>query len=177
MKPASFKCDIRSETPEDYTLIDTINDEAFGQPDEGLLIRALRKRSDFIPDLSLVAWVKGNPIGHVLFTPIEIHSGEKSFGSLALAPMAVRPQYQKKGVGTALVAAGIEKARQLGFKSIIVLGHPKYYPRFGFRPASLWSIKAPFEVSDDAFMALELTKEGLEGIHGTVAYPEEFQEV
>lgn len=177
MKSESIKYHIRPETIEDHSLIDTINDRAFGQPDEGFLIRAMRKRSDFIPALSLISEVNGTPIGHILFTRIAIRSDNKSNVSLALAPMAVLPEYQKKGIGTAMVKAGIEKARQLGFKSVIVLGHPKYYPRFGFKPASLWSIKAPFEAPDEAFMALELVQGGLEAISGTVAYPEEFQEI
>ena len=177
MKSESIKYTVRPETIEDHTLIHTINDQAFGQPEEGLLIRALRKRPDFIPSLSLVAEVNGTPIGHILFTRIEIKSENRSFGSLALAPMAVLPEYQKKGAGTALVKGGIEKARQLGFESVIVLGHPKYYPRFGFKPASIWSIQAPFEVPEEAFMALELVQGALEGIEGTVAYPDEFQDV
>jgi len=177
MSSAPIPCHIRPEVPKDYPLIDAINTEAFGQHNESLLIRALRKRSDFDPRLSLVAEVNGNPIGHILFTPIDIQSPNISFGSLALAPMSVLPKYQKRGIGTSLIKAGIAQARQLGFKSIIVLGHAKYYPKFGFEPASSRSIKAPFEVPDEAFMALELIKSGLEGVSGTVVYPEEFQEV
>ena len=168
---------IRSEKPEDYSIIDAINDQAFKQPDEGVLIRKLRKTPGFIPELSLVALENDVLVGHILFTPIEIHSKQNTFKSLALAPMAVLPSYQHKGIGTALVKEGLSQARSLGFRSVIVLGHPKYYPRFGFQPASQWSITAPFEVPDTAFMALELTKGGLSGVSGKVVYPQEFQDV
>lgn len=92
------------------------------------------------------------------------------------APVAVLPAYQKQGIGSQLILHGLNKSKEMGFKSVIVLGHETYYPRFGFRPADKWGIKAPFEVPDEAFMALELEAGSLNGIAGTVVYGREFFE-
>ncbi|MNL62716.1 Acetyltransferase (GNAT) family protein [compost metagenome] len=97
--------------------------------------------------------------------------------SIALAPVAVLPQFQKQGIGTQLIERGLSDARVLNFKSAVVLGHPTYYPKFGFVKAEKWSIKAPFDVPSEAFMAIELVENTLQGIAGTVEYPKEFQEV
>jgi len=88
--------------------------------------------------------------------------------------MAVHPDYQKRGIGSKMIGKGLTMAKKLGFKSIIVTGHPEYYPRFGFAAASKWEIRAPFNVPDDAFLAIELTRNGLENCRGTVKYPREF---
>jgi len=171
------KSKIRPEMIDDYASITEVNDLAFGQKNEGQLILRLRGTKKFIPGLSLVAEIEGRLVGHILFYPIEIRSEGKVFPSLALAPMAVLPEYQKQGIGSRLVKEGLKKARKLGFKSVIVLGHAAYYPRFGFEPASRWGIRPPFEVPDDVFMALELVREGLKGVQGVVVYPPEFSEV
>jgi predicted N-acetyltransferase YhbS len=109
-----------------------------------------------------------------MFTKLIITNGEKEYESLALAPLSVLPSYQNKGIGSALINEGLKIAKELEFKSVIVLGHAKYYPRFGFKPASTWGIKPPFDVPDNAFMALELKSGSLNGIKGTVMYPKEF---
>ena len=96
------------------------------------------------------------------------------FASLALAPMAVLPEYQNKGVGSQLVRTGLMQAGSMDHKSVIVLGHPEYYPRFGFAPASRWQIKPPFDVPDEAFMALELKEGALKDVCGVVEYPKAF---
>jgi putative acetyltransferase len=168
---------IRPEIIEDYSSITEVNDLAFGQKNEGQLILRLRKTKKIIPELSLVAEIEGRIVGHILFCPIEIRSEGKVFPSLALAPMAVLPEFQKQGIGSQLVREGLKRARKLGFKSVIVLGHAAYYPRFGFEPAGKWGIRPPFKVPDDVFMALELVKDGLKGIQGTVEYPSEFNDV
>jgi predicted N-acetyltransferase YhbS len=169
--------EIRPEMIEDYTSITEVNDQAFGQKNEGRLIIALRKNQEFIPELSLVAGFGGRVVGHILFYPIKIKANDVSHYSLALAPMAVLPEYQKRGIGSQLVKEGLKRTRRLGFKSVIVLGHAAYYPRFGFEPAGKWGIRPPFEVPDDVFMALELVRDGLKDIQGTVAYPPEFNYV
>lgn len=171
------KLNIRPETKDDYSQITEVNDLAFGQKNEGILIKKLRQSGKFIPELSLVAELNKKIIGHILFYPITIHSPETKFFSLALAPMAVTPTYQRLGIGSRLVFEGLRTAKRLGHKSVIVLGHPEYYPKFEFKRASEWNIKAPFEVPDEAFMALELVKDELKGRSGTVEYPEEFNEV
>ena len=99
------------------------------------------------------------------------------FESLALAPIAVRPEFQQKGIGGQLIKSGLNKARELKYKSVIVLGHKHYYPKFGFEPVDKWNIKAPFDVPADFFMGLELVKDGLKGVSGTVRYPKEFDTV
>lgn len=168
---------IRPESRADFSTISRINTLAFGRPGEARLIEKLRQDAAFIPALSLVAETDGIPAGHILFTRITIENGSERHPSLALAPMAVLPEFQGKGIGSALVRSGLEKAADLGYPSVIVLGHESYYPRFGFSPASRWQIKAPFPVPDAAFMALELQAEGLKGRNGTVIYPSAFNDV
>ena len=168
---------IRPETPSDYPGITAVNDQAFGQSNEGLLIEKLRSNPAFIPGLSLVADLAGMVVGHILFFPIEINQEAASFPSLALAPMAVLPDYQRKGIGGQLVRKGLEKATALGFESVIVLGHKDYYPGFGFAPASRWEIKSPFDVPQEVFMAIALVPDGLKDVSGMVKYPKEFEEV
>jgi putative acetyltransferase len=168
---------IRPEMSEDYSSITEVNDLAFSHKNEGRLILALRKTREFVPELSLVAVVGGRVVGHILFYPIKIKTNDVNHTSLALAPMAVLPEYQKKGIGSQLVREGLKRAPKLGLKSVIVLGHAAYYPRFGFEPAGKWGIRPPFEVPEGVFMALELVKDGLKGIQGIVEYPPEFNDV
>jgi len=168
---------IRHETDEDVARITEIHSAAFGQENEGALVERLRQTDTFDPELSLVAEVDGIVSGHILFYPVVIDSGREEYQTLALAPMAVIPELQNKGIGNKLVTEGLETAKRLGHKSVIVLGHPNYYPRFGFQPASKWGIRAPFEAPDDAFLALELVPGELSDKRGTVRYPPEYQEV
>lgn len=167
---------IHRERPEDYEKITSVNNSAFGRPNEGRLVAALRKTDDFDPSLSLVAELEGSIAGHILFYPIKIKSGNSFYKSAALAPMSVQPELQRKGIGSLLVEEGIRRLKKLGYKSVVVLGHADYYPKFGFKPASLWKIKPPFDAPDNAFMALELEEGGLIGVKGVVEYPVEFSE-
>jgi len=176
-KQIHMKIDLRSETRNDYPGIQQVNDMAFGQPNEGLLVEKLRSNSNFIDKLSIVAEFNERIIGHILFFPIQVKDDLKQYDSLALAPVSVIPEFQNKGIGGQLISKGLEMAREMGFKSVIVLGHKDYYPRFGFVPASNWRIKAPFDVPDEVFMALELEKDGLKDVSGVVEYPGEFEEV
>lgn len=165
---------LRPETSNDYQDISRVNDLAFGQKNEGVIIQSLRKNKIFVPELSIVAEKDGMIIGHILFFPVQIKSKDKSHKSISLAPMAVVPEYQNQGIGSKLVRYGLEKCREKGYQSVIVLGHPKYYPRFGFEKASKCGIIPPFEAPDEAFMAVELVQGGLQGISGVVEYPEEY---
>lgn len=116
-------------------------------------------------------------MGHVLLFKIEIiKNNNEPKDLLSLAPVSVLPEYQNKGIGKLLISKVLNKAKDLCYNSIIVLGHPEYYPKFCFKKASLWGIKAPFEVSDKAFMAIELCENDLTNALGTVQYPAEFFE-
>lgn len=168
---------IRSETPKDFEQITILNDLAFKRPNEGLMISALRKNNKFIPELSLVAEIDSKIVGHILFFPLNIISGEKNYEVLSLAPLAVLPEYQKKGIGKELVTEGLKKSKDMGYKAIVVLGHPTYYPKFGFEPASKWNIKPPFDdVPDEASMGLELLEGFLRDKAGGIEYPAEYYE-
>jgi len=164
---------IRREKKEDFNSIYEVNKQAFKQKDESELIERIRAGNNFIPELSLVAEENGRIIGYILLSKIKI-LGRKEYESLALAPMAVLPKFQKQGIGGKLIKEGLKKARKLGFNSVIVLGHQEYYPRFGFEKASKWNIKCPFEAPDEAFMAIELKVEALADESGIVEYPKEF---
>jgi len=168
---------IRPEKIKDYTAIHEVNELAFGGRAEADLIGALRKSDSFIPELSLVVVQKGEVIGHILFSPIVIKSKERVIPALALAPMAVHPKFQNKGIGLKLVSRGLEDCQRLGHKIIIVIGHPEYYPRFGFLPARDKGLEVAFPVPDEAFMVLELVPGVLDITQGEIIYPPEFQEM
>jgi putative acetyltransferase len=172
-----MKLRIRSETQDDYAVITEINDAAFGQKNEGRLVERLRETDKFIPELSLVAELDGISVGHILFYPVIINSAENRYPILALAPISVLPDYQNKRIGSTLVIGGLKRSQELGHRAVIVLGYPEYYHKFAFKTASHWGIRPPFEVPDNAFMALELVLGELEGKAGIVEYPEEFNGV
>jgi len=168
---------IRTENTDDFTSVYALHKRAFGQTEEPDLVDKLRLSDRFIPDLSLVAEIDGKLVGHILFTKIFIQSEGVNKDSLALAPMAVLPKFQKEGIGKQLIKSGIEKAKALGYESIIVLGHAEYYPKFGFMPASKFAITAPWEVPDDVFMALELKDNALMSVSGLVNYAQAFMDL
>jgi len=168
---------VRPERPDDHEAVFEINHEAFGGDSEARLVEALRRSPAFIPELSLVALDGSRTVGHILFTKILVRDSGQSHDALALAPMGVLPAHQKQGIGTALVRRGLQDARALGHSVVIVVGHPEYYPRFGFVPAKPLGIRAPFEVPSEAFMVLELRPNALKGVHGEVEYPPEFNPV
>ncbi len=169
---------IRAEQPSDVEKIREVNDSAFEQENEGRLIAKIRETEAFVDELSLVAETEQQEIiGHILFSRIGIETESGMAGSLALAPMAVKPESQNKGVGSALVREGLKRAAELGFKSVVVLGHPTYYPKFGFIRASEKGIKPPFDVPDEVFMVLELIPGALDEVQGTVRYSDAILEV
>jgi len=165
---------IRRETPEDIDSIRYVNEQAFGQKEEAELIDKLRNRD--VVTLSLVAVQDNEIVGHILFSPVTVESERSSFEAIALAPMAILPAYQSKGIGSQLVQAGLEECRRLGYEIIVVLGHPDYYPRFGFVPAKTKGIDCEFEVPDEAWMVLELREDTLAGRCGVVKFQPEFQD-
>jgi putative acetyltransferase len=168
---------IRAEKKEDIAQITTINREAFNGEAEAKLIQLIRESDYFLPNLSLVAEVDGKVVGHILFSEISIETNSGVVPTLALAPMAVLPTYQKKGIGSLLVKEGLKRCQQQGHASVIVLGHANFYPKFGFVKASLKGIKPPFPVQDEAFMAYEVVPDALKGISGTVKYSKPFSQI
>ena len=122
-------------------------------------------------------------VGHILFSPIDIvrDSGDvpavAQTPALALAPMAVRPEYQRQGIGSALVRLGLKACRRAGHRIVVVLGHAEYYPRFGFTPAGESGVRAPFEVPDEVFMVLSLVDGGLDDVAGVVRYSAAFSDL
>ncbi len=169
--------EIRQEKATDYPAVYDVHTNAFGRKDEARLTDRLRLSNVFVPELSLVAFLDNELVGHIMFTQVAIVDNDKETVSLSLAPMAVIPAMQRKGIGCLLVNRGLSKARELGYESVIVLGHREYYPRFGFEPTSKWGIKAPFNVPDHVFMGLELVKGAFSGVKGIVRYAREFQEI
>jgi predicted N-acetyltransferase YhbS len=140
---------------------------------EHFLVERLRTSDGFVPELSLVAAIDGEVVGYILLTKVKI-IGKEVVESLAMAPVAVLPEYQNQGIGGKLIVAAHNKAKELGFESVIVLGHEGYYPKFGFKLAESFGIKPPFDVPSENFMAMELVDGALEGVEGVVKYAEEF---
>jgi putative acetyltransferase len=165
---------IRKETDSDHDAIRYVNRRAFWQEAEGDIVDKLRVRN--MAAISLVAVEGDRIIGHILFSPVTVEADKAKFEAIALAPMAVLPEYQKKGIGTRLLKAGLDECRKLGYEIVFVLGHPEYYPRFGFTQARTKGIGCEFEVSDEAWMVLELKENALAGRKGVVKYQPEFSE-
>ena len=166
--------DIRQETPADYEAVYQLVREAFASAElsdgrEQDLVAALRNSPAFIPELSLVAVEGRSIIGHILFT--EVRVGTET--ALALAPLSVLPSRQRRGIGLALMEAGHDAARRLGYGYSTVLGHPGYYPKAGYVPAGVYGIRPPFDVPGEAFMALRLDS-GAPRLDGTVLYDRAF---
>jgi len=166
---------VRSERSEDAATVHLVNEQAFGSPEEADLVDALRRRGAV--SLSLVAEVDDNIVGHILFTPVVIESPGSSFDAVAIGPMAVMPDHQNKGIGSKLVREGLDKCGKSGHEVVVVLGHPNFYPRFGFKPANSFGIKCEFDVPDEAFMVVELKEGALANRVGTVKYQPEFSAV
>ncbi|MGG0664973.1 N-acetyltransferase [Viridibacillus arvi] len=170
---------IRQEQPSDYKVTEDVVQKvfanmAFSDKTEHELVGRLRKSDAFIPQLSIVAVDNDEVIGHILLTKINIIHEDQSSKSLALAPVSVLPEYQNKGISKLLINTSLEKAIELGYNSVVVLGHPDYYPKFEFKKASTGKIKAPFDVPDEAFMALELSDNALSNVSGVVEYSSAF---
>ena len=172
--------EIRPERPGDARAIHRVNREAFGQPEEADLVDRLRAAVGDSGEkawISLVARRDSEIIGHILFTEVTIRSGSASRSATGLAPMAVLPGRQRQGIGSKLVEAGLAACRAAGHQLIVVLGHPAYYPRFGFTPAIDFGLRCEYDAPSEAFMALELEAGALAGVAGTVCYRPEFRGV
>lgn len=172
--------EIRQEEPRDFEPVFKLIEKAFeplAQSDhkEQFLVERLRKSDAFIAELSLVAEMDNKIVGHILLTKLKIKGDLKEFDSLALAPVSVLPQYQGNNIGGALIERAHSKAREQGYKSVVLLGHQQYYPRFGYVQADTFGIEFPFEgVPKENCMVVELVNGGLTGVAGKVVYPPEF---
>jgi putative acetyltransferase len=166
---------IRAERTDDIDDIRQVNLRAFETATEADLVDALREQAR--PIVSLVAEDDGAVVGHILFSPVTL-SSDPDLRIMGLAPMAVAPDRQRQGVGSALARAGIAACLEHGYEAVIVLGHPEYYPRFGFVPASRFGLRSEYDVPDNVFMSMELRPRALQGLRpGTIRYHAAFGDV
>ena len=167
--------EVRFERPKNIDEIRLLNYKAFGQPEEGLIVDKLRNSCNGI--LSLVAISNNKIVGHIMFSPVTIETHEGVIEGTGLAPMAVLPELQNQGIGSKLVKEGLRIIKNTTCPFVIVLGHEKYYPRFGFQRASKYGLKSQWgEVPDEAFMAMIFDDSLMEGVSGFVRYRNEFDE-
>lgn len=158
---------VRAEKDNDQEAVRAIHTAAFATPTEAAIVDTLRQQAR--PSVSLVAEKPGEIVGHIMFSPVSL-PGDPDLKVMGLGPMAVAPARQRKGFGSALVRAGLDRCRDLGYSAVVVLGHPEFYPRFGFSPASRFGIDCEYDVPEGVFMALELKPDGLKEVTGTVKY-------
>lgn len=167
---------IRTETINDYKHVFNLNYLAFEKrDDEAKLVERIRFSNSFIRELSLVAEEQGEIVGHVLFSKAKIIRENEETDVLVLAPVAVNPTVQKRGIGSNLIEEGLRRAKDLGYDLIFLIGHPNYYPKFGFQPARNHGMElTQFEVADDVFMVYELKDGALSRHSGELHYPTPF---
>ncbi|PCI82154.1 MAG: GNAT family N-acetyltransferase [SAR86 cluster bacterium] len=163
---------IRAENKEDFAAVQAIHLSAFPEAGESKLVTRLRENAQ--PIISLVAEVDGELVGHILFSPVTLDS-KSSLQLMGLAPMAVLPSQQRQGIGCALVKAGLAQCLLTKNGAVAVLGHPDFYPKFGFEPSTSFAIKSEYDVPAEVFMVVELEKDYLNGCSGTISYHEEFK--
>jgi len=162
---------VREERPQDYGVIDEIIRHAFGGEEEVRLVRNLRRDGDLV--LSLVSETSATVVGHIGFSRMFIDTSLRLIPALALAPVAVDPDYQNRGIGSSLIKTGLDRCVAAGERIVFVLGHPKYYPRFGFSVEAASTIENPFN-APAAWMALELSPGALKEISGRARYANAF---
>jgi len=166
---------IREEIPTDIDKIWQINFDAFETDTEAKLVNELR--SCGCPYLSLVAEKENELVGHILFTPVELSGTKNKLKIMGLAPMAVLRKFQNKGIGSKLVQAGLKYCKSRGYDAVVVLGHPNYYPKFGFVSSAKFGIKSEYDVPDDVFMILELMPGVLKNHQGVIKYQDVFNKI
>jgi putative acetyltransferase len=163
--------EIRDESAADLDAIREVNRQAFGQDLEGRIVDALREAGAV--SLSLVAVVDDTIVGHILFSPLTVGT----LMGTGLGPMAVLPSDQRQGVGSRLVEHGLQRLRALGCPFVVVLGHPQFYPRFGFQPAGAYGLTCEWDVDPDAFMVAVLDPQIAAGLRGRAHYRPEFSTI
>jgi putative acetyltransferase len=166
---------IRPETPEDYSAVREVNLTAFDTATEADLADAMREVPEYVPELSLVAELDGRIVGHALFSEVTVVQERGELRALSLGPIAVLPDYQRRGIGSAMMEHGHRQGRKLGYPFVVLIGHPWYYPRFGYVQAREHGLITIWEVSDPVFMVCELEPGALEHAAGEIQYPEPFR--
>ena len=162
---------IRPEIETDRSAIRAVNEAAFGTAVEANLVELLRGRP--IRLISLVAALDDAIVGHILFSPVSL-SEHPQLALMGLGPMAVAPEHQRKGIGSALVREGLAECKRVACQAVVVLGYAEYYPRFGFVPASRYGVRCEYDVPDDVFMISALDERALDGVCGLIRYDEAF---
>ena len=168
---------IRSETPDDVVAVREVNELAFGQPAEASLVDKLRQSCGEALSLVAVDEARDAIVGHILFTPVVVESHGRRMVGMGLAPMAVHPDCQRQGIGSELVRHGLRILAGRGCPFVVVVGHPEYYPRFGFEPASRHRLASQWDgMPDEAFMVTILDQPAMTGVGGVARYRIEFDE-
>ena len=162
---------VRPEVEADRAAIRAVNEAAFGSPLEADIVDALRVKG--VELMSLVADRDGVVLGHILLSPVSL-VGHDGLRLLGLGPMAVLPREQRNGIGSTLAREGLRRCKHLGVQAVVVVGHPQFYPRFGFIPASRYAIRCEYDVPDDVFMIAELESGALRGASGLIRYDAAF---
>jgi putative acetyltransferase len=172
--PGSAGAAIRSERRGDEQAVWRVVSQAFGQPDEAGLVEALRQHGDQV--ISLVAELAGQIVGHIMFSPVTVRDDQTDWRAIGLGPLAVLPSHQGHGIGARLVWAGLEACRDAGHDVVFVLGHPGYYPRFGFLPTDQAGIRWEHDAPAEAFMVVELTPGAMAHRRGVLSFLPEFDQ-
>lgn len=165
---------VRREVPADEAAVRLVNEGAFGSSVEADIVEAVRRSGSAA--LSLVAVREEDVVGHILFSKVELEPRNEDIVVMGLGPMAVLPERQRHGIGSILVLAGLDECRRSGCDAVVLLGHPEYYPRFGFVPAGRLGLRCEYDAPDEAFMAIELKEGVLSGVHALVRYHPAFSE-
>ncbi|MDR1462578.1 MAG: GNAT family N-acetyltransferase [Azoarcus sp.] len=173
---------LRLARPDDHPAIEKIGYEAFknaphASGGEALLAHRLRDEPAFVRELDFVAEIAGNVIGNIMYTKSKVADASREWETLTFGPISVLPAYQRRGIGAALIAHTLELARAMGFRAVIIFGHEKYYPRFGFENAEKYGITTPDGKNFSAFMALPLYKGALDGIRGQFMHAPIFESI
>jgi predicted N-acetyltransferase YhbS len=167
---------IRTENENDYKAVYDLHFIAFGsREDESKLVERIRQSEGFVPDMSIIAELDNEIIGHVLISKAKVVDNDRHHNVMVLAPVAVKPEFQKQGVGTKLINEGLQRNKDRGIGVILLIGHPSYYPRLGFKPARAYGLELKlFNVPDEVFMVCELIEGTLSDIKGELIYPKAF---
>jgi predicted N-acetyltransferase YhbS len=174
------KIALRLEQPDDFAVVERITYEAFknaphASGGEALLAHKLRGVPAFVPELDYVAEIGGNVVGNIMYTRSKVSGDGEEWETLTFGPLSVLPACQRRGAGAALVGHTLGKARSMGFRAVLIFGHEKYYPRFGFENAEKYGITTADGKNFPAFMALPLCDGALEGVNGRLLYDPVFE--